>query len=277
MILTNINNALQDVRNPETKFLNRIHEKLNENNYTNASVIPTLTLDLVELNSLKPQTNLINIGDGFFYTTFLQGQNFLPRPITNYKTNSIKDINLALNVFVDAPDTGGYTPPVGITDFVIDFYVSLHILAISDGNLFSSRINGGVVNSRALTIPFRLNISALNPLRFTITNSARSFRLSNYIESRGWLNGQPDFTTNPTRITQSQYNQLLNQDNMLLTMFGFDLGQFNALSASNKLLFDDFFNNGIGSFPNTTQLFGFGVQATINYFGLLASYVPINE
>lgn len=276
-IITELENSLQDTRPREVKFLNSVKNRILERDgNTNSSTVPNINLQLIkyEPNQVVGGGASLNAKEGFYFATFIQGYNLLPQPSFNYKLNNIKDITLSINIFADADDIGGYSPPV-ITDFSIDFYLSMHLLPASEANIYTSKVaNKGVINSRAMSIPFTFNFFASDPLLFTITNSNQQFNLSNTIPSRNIIgpDAVPDFNTNPTQITQNQYNLLTSSNVSLLTMFGWNESQRASLSVNNRQLFDELFNE---TAPVTSK-FSIGVNASLSYFGQTASFTPIN-
>lgn len=274
-----LNSYLSDTRSPGDKMVSNLVKNVKSltENPINSTTVPSLTLRLQNLTTAsEPQTQLLS-ELGFYTTSFFRNpSNPLPAPTNQYKANLINEIQLFTNVTAEAPSLGGFAPIVGVTDFTLDFYLSLWLFRADNGNI-TTQFLANILDDesiRLMSIKYTFNFFALNQPNFTISNSSQSFRLRNTIASRP---RGPDFTANPTRITVEQYNRLVNNDNILSNMFGFDSTQFAALSAPNRdlilFLFGDYsiYNpaTGVGS-----AIFAINVNAAISYFGVTAAYTP---
>jgi hypothetical protein len=272
--ITELDNAYQDTRDPQVRFLSKVKTDNDKRKFenTNSSIISNTVLDILKVSTTAPA--FLTDDSGFYYSTFLSGRSTIPNPLEDLKTANIQDIVLSISTYADFLEFPlGYVPPV-ISNFSLDFYLSLLIATTQTGNYSETFINGGGADVRAMSIKFTFNFFLNNELNFTITQPNRSFRLSDTISGRQVTsNGFPDFTSNPTKLTQAQYEKLKTNKTQLFSMFGYDGGQYSALSTNQQQLIDEFFLNdpllGI-------RIFGIGVDATISHFGSLASYVPIN-
>jgi hypothetical protein len=266
-----IENYNIDVSSPEQRWRNNVNDNLRglKNKPRNAQSIPNFNVKLQKIDVNQSQV-LLTDDNGFFATSFVQFFETIPNPQDQYSNSAIREIKMKVGVNAYAPDTGGYSPVVGISDFTIDFYVSFVLLNATNGNILTSFTDGAFVNNRMLTIPFTVTVPSSNPLQLTI-EAPKSFRLSDTITNRTFFEGSPIFTTDPTKITQNQYENLTNQDNFMCGFVGFNQTQYNALSTQNQDQFNDLFNLGIGG---VQQLFGVGVDFSLSYFGIGASYQP---
>jgi hypothetical protein len=265
-----VNNYNIDVATPEQRWRNSINKDIKglKNKPRNSQSIPNINIKLQKIDSTQEQT-LLTATSGFFSTSFVQFFELLPSPLIHFKSSLIRDITMNIAVSSYAPDTGGYSPVVGRTSFTIDFYVSLVLLDATNGNILTAFTDGLFVSNALMTIPFTFSIPSSDPLKFTI-ESPKSFRLSETVTRlTDVVTSAPNFTTNPTKITQAQYNKMTNQNNFLCGFVGFNNSQYNALSSANKDQFDDLFRLGIGG---SQQLFGVGVDLSLSYFGVGATF-----
>jgi hypothetical protein len=286
-ILTPTDSYLMDTRDPNSKFVQNLASDVKglKENPMNSPVVPNLNLELQTANSfprlpLAPQIQL-NSENGFYTTSFFQNRlNLLPKP-NQFKTNLINEINLSISLYAFAVNLSGYIPPVGATDFSLTFYLSLWLFDAEAGNinsLFGLSLSSTFIDTRLMCIPFVFNFLASEPTSFTITDPTRSYQLSDIIV-RGGATDFPDFTTNPTKITTTQYNFLKNRDSLLANMFGYDFAEYNSLSTDNKTVVYDMFGDPLFYDPYTgigQATFGIGINAVFSYFGITASYTPKN-
>ena len=265
-VITPIENALQDTRSRETRFQNKLATMLEAHEYTNSSTTPVQNLEIKRLAA----SGLLDADNGFYATSFTNPViNFLPNPALAYRINGVKDINFTYSIFTFAEDLGGYSPPV-ITAFSIDHYTSFILFPITSGNIMTNFQSGGFIRTRAFQIKTTFNFDPSDPVGFTITNNTQTLRLADTVVREEAV-FSPNFTVNPTKITDNQYNLLASGESLLLSMDGFDSAQYTPLSANNKQLLDELFNvTTLAPF----NVFGIGVRATMSYSGLLASFKP---
>jgi hypothetical protein len=274
-----LDSYLSDTRNPGDKMVSSLIKNVKSltENPINSTTVPSLTLRLQNLAPLStPQIQLLE-ESGFYTTSFFRNQsNPIPAPTSQYKTALINEIQLFTNVTAEAPSLGGFSPIVGVTDFTLDFYLSLWLFRADNGNI-TTQFLANILDDesiRLMSIKYTFNFFALDQPNFTISNSSQSFRLRDTIPSRP---SGPDFTTNPTKITVDQYNRLVNSDNILSNMFGFDSTQFSSLSVPNQDLILFLFGDSSIYDPSTglgSAIFSINVNAAISYFGITAAYAP---
>lgn len=272
MMMVEVGDGATNVKSKQYQFFDKVKENLQQG-VLNTPNIASTKIRVQPINDNKPQNGLFP-ELGYYGSSFFTGVDSLPNPEQFYKLSQIREVGMSVGIIADARDFGGYSPPVGITNFSIDFYLSLVLVEATNGNavarLFTSDDNPYIIG-RLVTIPFTFTFSAVDPLAFTIANPVKNFRLSDTV-NRTFVVNMPDFSTNPTKITTVQYNQLTTKNNMLASFFGWNDDQYLLLSAENKLLFDDFFNKGIGVAPDDSQLFGIGVEVSFVYFGIGATF-----
>jgi hypothetical protein len=272
MMMVEVGDGATNVKSKQYQFFDKVKENLQQG-VLNTPNIASTKIRVQPINVNKPQ-NLLYPELGYYLSSFFTGVDSLPNPEQFYKLSQIREVGMSVSIIADAGDLGGYSPPFGITNFSIDFYVSLVLVEAINGNavagFFASGDNPYIIG-RLVTIPFTFTFSAVEPLAFTIANPVKNFRLSDTV-NRTFVAGSPNFTTNPTKITTEQYTQLTTKNNILFSFFGWNDDQYLLLSAANKLLFDDFFNRGLGVAPNDFQLFGIGVEVSFVYFGIGATF-----
>lgn len=277
-----IENYNIDVSEPQERWQNSVNNKLKDitrkprnvagNSYKKLYFQELDRTQTVSQQTLESQSGFYSISGDFFFPF---NYNYLPKP---QKLANINSVLLDVNVVANIMDDGGYSPPGGISDFTIDFYLSLYVFEVTSGNLYPSLLSTDSLQrfetAKMVSIPFTFSISASDVLGFTISNSSRQFNLFDTINRSNVAGTQtPDFTTDSTKITPAQLELLTTNNTTLVSIFGYDETQYTALSAANKSLFDDMFNLGLGG--GTLNLVGLGVESEINYFGTLASFVPV--
>jgi hypothetical protein len=277
-----IENYNIDVSEPQERWQNSVNNKLKDitrkprnvagNCYKKLYFQELDRTQTVFQQALESQSGFYSISGDFFFPF---NYNYLPKP---QKLANINSVLLDVNVVANIIDAGGYSPPGGISNFTIDFYLSLYVFEVTDGNLYPSSLSTDILKrfeiAKMVSIPFTFSILASDPLGFTIGNPSQQFNLFDTAERAIIDNiGSPDFTTNPTKITPAQLELLTTNNTTLVSIFGYNETQYTALSAANKSLFDDMFNLGLGG--GTLNLVGLGVEGEINYFGTLASFVPV--
>jgi len=269
MIMVEVGDGATEVKSKQYQFFDVVKEKLQEG-VLNTPSRADIFLGLQNIRNRNRQRPLNDNGSGFFNSSFISDAKPLPKPD---KLTLIRDIVMKASVLADTYEAPtGYTPPVGITNFNIDFYLSLVLLPNTNGNLYflaSGSADNPYFTGRLVSIPFTFNILASSPLFFTISTPIKSFRLSDVIPSR---NPVSEAFPDPTKITAGQFNQLITQDSLFSSFFGWNDTQYAALSAANKQLFNELFNGGLGAPPDTFQLFGIGVEITLSYFGIGATF-----
>lgn len=277
-----IGNYNIDVSEPEQRWQNSVNNKLKDitrkprnvagNSYKKLYFQELDRTQTAFQQALENQNGFYSISGDFFFPF---NYNYLPKP---QKLANINSVLLDVNIVANIMDAGGYTPPVGISNFNIDFYLSIYVFEVSNGNLYPSLLSTDALKrfekAKMATIAFTFSILASDPLGFTISNPSQQFNLfDTFNRSTNIVTGQPDFTTNPTKITPEQLTFLTTENTNLVSIFGYNETQYTALSLANKALFDDMFNLGLGG--GTINLVGLGVEGEINYFGTLASFVPV--
>lgn len=254
------------------QFLRQVRQlmidKRRNKNTPNSVCIPITFVPLEAINIAGLQDDL-----GFYYTSFITSVIPLPKTKT-YKINNISEIILSINIFCVPPDlaAGFFASPS--TDFSIDFYLSLVLVPQVDGNIFSQFANGIFLQNRLMTIQFTFSFTTAEPTFFTVTAPSREYQLSDTIAGRENDTGSPDFTSDPTKIQQRQYEQLITSDNILLATLGYDNAQYLALSAGNKSFFDVMFKDGGAGSP---PYFAVGIHGSLTYFGMQANFNPIQK
>lgn len=274
-----LDSYLSDTRSPGDKMVSNLVKNVRSltENPINSTTVPSVTIRLQNLTPAAiPQIQLLS-ELGFYTTSFFRNQSTpLPAPTNQYKTTLINEIQLFTNVTAEAPGLGGFAPIVGVTDFTLDFYLSLWLFRADNGNI-TTQFLANILDDesiRLMCIKYTFNFFALDQINFTISNSSQSFRLRDTLISRPT---GPDFTTDPTKITVDQYNRLVNNDNILFNMFGFDGTQFSALSLPNQDLILFLFGDDSIYDPSTgvgSAAFAINVNAAISYFGVTAAYTP---
>jgi hypothetical protein len=277
-----LNDYLIDSRSPDQKMVSGLVSDIKDlkGNPINSPVNPTLTLELQNLVNGVPQIPLSS-NEGFYTTTYFKNKyHFLPA-VSQYKTNLVNQIQLTTNVVAYAQDISGFSSIGGVTDFSLDFYVSLWLFRADTGNVYTQFSSSLLADAsvRLVTIKYTFNFFASDQLNFTIDNSVQLLRLNDFIGTRTLIGGIPDFSTNPTKITKVQYDRLVNNNNLLANMIGYDSTQFTALSANNQNLIYALFGNYLTYDPSTgagLSIFSIYANSVLTYFGITASYTPAN-
>jgi len=272
MMMVEVGDGATETKSSQYRFFDNVKKKLQQG-VLNTPNIASTKIRIQPININQPQ-RLVYPELGFYISSFFTSVDSLPNPEQFYKLSQIREVGMSVGIIADAGDLGGYSPPVGISNFSIDFYLSLVLVEAINGNVVAGFFTSGdnpYVIGRIFSVPFTFTFSTVEPLAFTITSPVKNFRLSDTV-NRTFVAGTPDFRTDPTKITTAQYNQLTTKNNILASFFGWNDDQYLLLSAANKLLFDDFFNKGIGVAPNDSQLFGIGVEVSFTYFGIGATF-----
>lgn len=266
------NNYLIKTGSDEKKWVESVSTTLRDlqKKPRNPYTVNSVSLQVQAINKNAPQRGLT--GEfGFWGSTFLTNVQLLPNPAEALKMRQIEEIVLSPSLACFAPDLGGYSPPSGISDFTIDFYLSLLFLPADNGNITGLLdLTDEEITSRAITIPFSFSFLASSPVNFTVADPVKTYRLSEVFD-RPFLGSIPNFNTNPTKITPGQFSRLASSATFVGSFFGWNNTQYTALSAANKDWFDDFFNLGLGG---SSQAFGIGVNLSFSYFGLASAYLP---
>jgi hypothetical protein len=287
-ILLPTDNALMDTRDPQTKMVVKLVNDIKEikNNPINSPLVASINLELQNLNFSEffapaPQV-FLTPELGFATSSFFRNKiNPLPAP-TQFKGNVINEIQLRTFAVIGPFEALGFMPVVGVTDFTLDFYLSLWLFKADFGNIESQRTTSTLDDSsiRLMCIKYTFNFFASDQLAVTITNPTQSFRLRDSIPYRQIITALPDFTSDPTKITDYQYQRISENDNILANMFGYDINQYNALSAANQnlilTLFGDYsvYDPIVGTGRAILPVF---VSAIITYFGINSAYTPANS
>jgi hypothetical protein len=259
--LTPLDNALQDTRSPQDKFLSRVAKKINEVPDLNASQNASASFRFWDAESLM----LINGGNAFRYFGsdvgyFLQ---FAQNPSLS-KLNNVNAVSLKIDFLLQQKQSAGGFGIIADTNYSVDFYLSL----------FSKKVNTQIQPNnlqvgRDELLSFKLTIThqkdGVNPtLAFSLDRTEIEINLADYILSRTLINVaispftnfRPDFNTNPEKITKEQYDNILSEALGIFAFFGYDNASYTALTGNNKLHFDALFKGNYAPWVSSTATSG---------------------
>jgi len=271
--LTPLDNALQDTRSPQDKFLSKVAKKINEVPDLNASNVVSQKLELFNESSvpLGLEAGFANYSAGFIPTF----QDYLQNPI-KYKINNINAITLGTSITLGGSPIGFST--IADTNYSVDMYLSSYLYENQTKQPinFDGSFRQPAKLLSAKTVFTHTKNGAVADVSYTISRPFIDFNFTDYINGRGLIGSNTDFTVTPEKITQAQYNLLRDTDTFLYTFFGYDFASYSLLTGNNKIHFEQlisgYISGGIFIAPFLTPK----VEGYLNYFGLQASYEPIN-
>jgi hypothetical protein len=254
MIVTSLSNPYQDTRSPEDKFFSELARKKNDVPDSNSSSI--FQVERQVLTGLVPGTDLGNkhiVPDPF-------GVGILTLPtIKLAKLSTVRSLKLSIQANPTLAD-GVYT---SIADYSVDLYVVIL------ERLTDSRFEDPADMIPWLCYPIGVAnwVDSLN--EFQIVNTQPVLELSDTIPSRrqisptNWDFSNTDNFNSNSKITQEQYNKLIGS-NTLPVLTRNLVPNFTPLTAPQQTHAQTFL-----------PVFDFSLFFT--YFGLMASYTPINS
>lgn len=217
---------------------------------------------------------LISFFGGFYSTTFVPADkiNFL-KSSERQRLAQTNEIVLSIDcTFMQNYDYTPFSPATASSDYTVNLYVSLSASFQSPTASATGDQTNIQFNDLLVSIPIEFSYT-LTTDSWTVTNPSQDFRLSDYIPRRGvTANLDPDFSSDPTQITKSQWDLLRSQNSRIVVQAGWATDEISALSASNQSHFDDYFNH-----TATTDCYYIpDISCTLNYYGLTADYIPTN-
>jgi hypothetical protein len=266
-ILVSLDTPNQDVRSPEDRFLATVKEKIDKKNYVSVPNVTTFNFSLWEPSATAALPFTINY-NGFWAYPVPMKVVLLPNPKIDLQMQEVKEVVLTLNLYEIPTGSMGYQGPNGSGNFTIRFTVSFSLVKARNG-----RLPIDFVNNNAFCETFTLSFPTTNPeIDWTIQpTSVKSFRLSDTIELRGFIQQAPDFTHNPNKLTKPQFNLICSEGVYLVATFGFAYDDYFNLSTANQKLVDELFRAGLYG----SSLYMLGLDVKLNYFGFLSSF-PTN-
>jgi hypothetical protein len=263
--LTPLDNALQDTRSPQDKFLSKVAKKINE--------VPDLNASNVVGDSFSESLKIpegVNYGLDYVVQPSLTSNFYLTvfQP-SFYKMNNIQAYSLGVGI----NNINNYGQGLGLpeVDYVVPVYLNIfRLLNNQELTVYGSSVDPFIIYPLG-------NIEWTNATGFIWENNLNpttSFDLENFILTRNYnaTLGILDFsdtnnTNSNTQITELQYNKILVE----ASTFGVGLCyDGTGLTTAQKARFNGIFNiAGANALP---------LNLTLNFkmFGLMASYEPIN-
>jgi hypothetical protein len=265
--VSNLSEQEQWMYNADKKLKSR--KPQNAPNVVSQKVQSEHNRTLIQTTSVSP-----DIETGIWELANVYNNQYLQKP-TAYKLININDLNLRVNISWQqtAPFTSAPTPD---GDYSMYYYV---VIEKQPQGLFTTE-------EWYLVLKFEFNYDN-TAQEFTWTEQTRNFRLKDTIDSRQIYaigsDNYPDFTIDPEKITQAQYEELTSEDVTLNIISGFDLGQLDSLyttpnpvlSANNKAHFE-YFLYGNTAIINQQTFFDITPTLVFTYSGLFADFTPVS-
>jgi hypothetical protein len=208
-------------------------------------------------------TGFYTISAGVDYSQYLFVGNINSKRINNV-TSVILNLGVTWNL------VKSYSPAIGDGDFSIPVYLPIRVNNPNEAyngqlGIQPNASSQGYLQFRIGTLDYS---RLINTFRFfpAAGPDISSGKYSTYVNLTDTLSDRFNFFSNPTKLTQAQYDALLESGNLLGFNVLLDQSVYNGLSTANRNFLND---PSTGLIPN--QNIVFYVTASFNFIGALSS------